>query len=1140
MASTEIAIKISARGESAEQAIARISGQLKSLEGKAEQASSSLSSRLSNVFKSPIQSVKSFIAACGPLGAAVASGFAVEKVMQFASAVSKTSDAMALMRSRIDLINDGHQSTQELLDKIHASANSARSSYQDTVNVVGKLGILAKEAFSSNDEMIFFAQQMNKQFQIGGSSIQEQTAAMYQLTQAMAAGRLQGDEFRSIMENAPLLAQAISREMGVSMGTLRELSSQGLITADIIKAAMVNSAEETNAKFAQLPMTFESIATLLGNNFLQAFEPVWAELGNMANSSFVQEALPVISQGFSVLGQTVLVAMDALSAAFAIVTTAVATMWDISAALGSVFMGLAAAIPPLLPLLLGVATYALLVGTNFGIATTRVAQSMVTQTAAIAKGAIQFTLYAAGVLLVAAAQGTLIVAQTLLSAATYKTIAAVALETAAWVANAARKGAVLAVTSAIRVAQLAYNAVQVIGLALLGAYNAALMMNAARLVVVRGAQLAASAATAVFSGTMAVLNAIIAMNPIPLLIGVLVAVAAAFFGSEVAANGFGATLESVFSSIVHTAVWAVNKIIGLLNGLISALNSVGSKLGKVLKFDYNAIDQIQKIDPQVAEDIKTRAVEFGNSLTAAPDMGSIDIPSAGGGDYSIPEKAGKGGSGRGAGKNAGDQLLEQAKQIHDSIEQEWLQLFGTKDQLVDKWYKEELDKLNESKAANMQYTEDLKKLNEVYADKRMKALREEAQAIRDVQNKARDLSDSIYSNTSLKNLDGSAKLFADIEQERKHAIDKMLDDMQAAENEFADMNERSKAAYIARLKEEGVAFAVTSDGMLSLAQARADQEVAINEEAQRKIADIRRQGKDIQADIDVAFEQGRADILRGYLESADYETMMSYERQKEYMNQYVDAFRNAHTTMQDILIGTTKSAIDSLSDSISGLLKGTMSIATAFQNLGKAVSKSISDMVADMIAARMKQWLFGKAMMAQEAAVSTAMATAQMGPISQLALEMSMASWGASAMAGRAAYTAAGGQAGGFGGAGLGGLGGGESYMLNNSVGSQLAKSSGIALPKLQMASGGYAYGDTVAMIGEGKYPEAVLPLSDEVFDQMGEGINRAGGGGNITLNISTMDATSFAGWLTSKGGQVLRQYLMDTGREFASNTGVW
>ena len=201
-------------------------------------------------------------------------------------------------------------------------------------------------------------------------------------------------------------------------------------------------------------------------------------------------------------------------------------------------------------------------------------------------------------------------------------------------------------------------------------------------------------------------------------------------------------------------------------------------------------------------------------------------------------------------------------------------------------------------------------------------------------------------------------------------------------------------------------------------------------------------------------------------------------------------------------------------------------------------------MLADLITARMKQSLFGKAMMAQEAAMSTAMATAQIGPWSQLALETSMATFGASAIAGRAAYTAAGGQAGGFG--GVSGLGGsslglgstGESFLLNNSVGAQLAKSSGLSMPF--MASGGYAYGDTVAMIGEGKYPEAVLPLSDEVFDQMGEGINRAGGGGNITLNISTMDAQSFGSWLQSKGGQILRQYLMDTGREFASDSGVW
>src|SRR5690606_35739024 len=118
---------------------------------------------------------------------------------------------------------------------IFAAANRARGSYTDMAAVVGRLGLLASEAFGSTDEVIAFSELMQKAFRISGASAMEQSAGMYQLTQAMAAGRLQGDEFRSIMENAPMLAQAIADFTGKSKGELKEMSAEGTITADIIK-----------------------------------------------------------------------------------------------------------------------------------------------------------------------------------------------------------------------------------------------------------------------------------------------------------------------------------------------------------------------------------------------------------------------------------------------------------------------------------------------------------------------------------------------------------------------------------------------------------------------------------------------------------------------------------------------------------------------------------------------------------------------------------------------------------------------------------------------------------------------------------------------------------------------------------------
>ncbi len=201
-----------------------------------------------------------------------------------AKQIIEMSDEMALTKARLDLMNDGLQTTDQLQEMIFESAQRARTSFLDTAQVVSKLGILAGDAFSSNQEMVYFAELMNKQFKIGGASLQEQTAAMYQLTQAMAAGRLQGDEFRSIMENAPMLAQAIADHMGKTTGELREMSSQGLITADVIKRAMFEAAEETNRRFEELPMTWGQVWTTTLNNILYYSQPLLDMVNLIANN----------------------------------------------------------------------------------------------------------------------------------------------------------------------------------------------------------------------------------------------------------------------------------------------------------------------------------------------------------------------------------------------------------------------------------------------------------------------------------------------------------------------------------------------------------------------------------------------------------------------------------------------------------------------------------------------------------------------------------------------------------------------------------------------------------------------------------------------------------------------------------------
>jgi tape measure domain-containing protein len=196
------------------------------------------------------------------------------------------SDTMTNAKQRLKLINDGTQTEAELQNKIFQSAQRSRGAYTDTLSTVAKLGLTAKKAFSGNDEIIAFAEQVNKQFVIGGAGAQEQASATYQLTQAMQSGRLQGDEYRSIIENAPLLATSIEdymRNAGVE-GTMKEWASEGLLTAEVIKNALFSVADETNRMFEQMPMTWGQVWTKMKNYGIRALEPVLDKINDIANS----------------------------------------------------------------------------------------------------------------------------------------------------------------------------------------------------------------------------------------------------------------------------------------------------------------------------------------------------------------------------------------------------------------------------------------------------------------------------------------------------------------------------------------------------------------------------------------------------------------------------------------------------------------------------------------------------------------------------------------------------------------------------------------------------------------------------------------------------------------------------------------
>ena len=230
-----------------------------------------------------------------------ASFYTIKSVAAGIGQITGVTDEYTLTRARIDLINDGLQTTDQLQAKIFGAAQSARGSYTDMAASVSKLGMLAGNAFGSNSETIRFSELLGKSFKLSGTSNTEISAGTYQLTQAMAAGKLQGDEFRSIMENAPMLAQAIADYTGKTKGDLREMSSEGLITADIIKGALFSAAEDIESKYATLPMTFADVSTSFKNQVLMGSTETMLQLSQIANSEGFQQFVQVGVGGVKML-----------------------------------------------------------------------------------------------------------------------------------------------------------------------------------------------------------------------------------------------------------------------------------------------------------------------------------------------------------------------------------------------------------------------------------------------------------------------------------------------------------------------------------------------------------------------------------------------------------------------------------------------------------------------------------------------------------------------------------------------------------------------------------------------------------------------------------------------------------------------
>lgn len=229
-----------------------------------------------------------------------------------AKALLGLSDKLTSTTARLSFLVDDGGSVDELEQKIMASAQRSRAAYLDTASAIASMGANAGRAFESNDELIAFMEQVNKQFVIGGATAEGQSAAMLQLTQAMAAGALRGEELNSILENAPGIARAIESYMGVAEGSIKSYAEEGLITADVVKNAMFASADEINAKFESMPLTWGQIATKMQNTALAAFDPVLTRLNQVANSAQFNTVINGTINGLAMLATVATGVLDLL------------------------------------------------------------------------------------------------------------------------------------------------------------------------------------------------------------------------------------------------------------------------------------------------------------------------------------------------------------------------------------------------------------------------------------------------------------------------------------------------------------------------------------------------------------------------------------------------------------------------------------------------------------------------------------------------------------------------------------------------------------------------------------------------------------------------------------------------------------
>lgn len=271
---------------------------------KVASGSTAMSERMGGAFQMMVGSL-----------AASAVTTALSTIQNGISSLMGTAEEYTGIQARMNLVTGSQQNAIILNERIYQSAQKARGGYLDMANAVSQLAMSAHDAFPDPREAVDFMEGVQKLFVIGGSSKEAQKNAMLQLTQGMASGQLQGDEFRSIAENAPLIENIIAKTMGVSRGELKQLAAEGKVTAEVIKKAIGENMEEINAQFETMPKRWGDHFTMIQNRALKAFTPVFEGISQLANSDAVRQAVEGIAEALEALAPVFWIVVRGVDAA---------------------------------------------------------------------------------------------------------------------------------------------------------------------------------------------------------------------------------------------------------------------------------------------------------------------------------------------------------------------------------------------------------------------------------------------------------------------------------------------------------------------------------------------------------------------------------------------------------------------------------------------------------------------------------------------------------------------------------------------------------------------------------------------------------------------------------------------------------